>query len=521
MKFTQVKEVNGVDTTVSLFNIQEGQDTVDAAKDSAISIILGYTKTYELLHKQLWRKNRVALGSYTTTINGREAKPILFYNIKSASTQPYDRDHPSDNMGLNQLFMGQSPYDTYNGDPGDGIYHDDCLIQPKIQDDDAGLFQYNDMTGWYVYDYVDNGEGDSVETTTFYPEFDNEGTRLINDVTVTSETISTIVYKTVHIYYSDGTVLDIELTTRIFPPDDPTYGTNEQYDGWFDVSGAIAAHGEVVYEEDNIPRYMPRGLDFSLGWVITVSRTGKLFVFADGTAIQLVPPSRWTTEQDGAVTEWFVQGGVQFVPMVYTDTGDLVINHIDFVENWDEMFELYVHEDSYWYTPVIKIVIIVIAFIIAYFSSGSLSQVSQELFVMASTIGAIGGVSGNKMFQLIGLVGSIYGMLANGVAQEAAKQAIAQGLSERTAQQIATEAVMEMSFQSAFSSFTSQMGLGNLVEMANSVFGVINVLTMQTQEISQEQIKQAEEKTNTSEDQQYENNEYILKIMRIGELKSV
>ncbi|MEE3777357.1 hypothetical protein V2I28_07710, partial [Campylobacter sp. CX2-4080-23] len=49
------------------------------------------------------------------------------YDIKSGSVAPYSYDNWLD-LGLNQYFMGQSPYHWYNGDPGDGIYHDKCEI---------------------------------------------------------------------------------------------------------------------------------------------------------------------------------------------------------------------------------------------------------------------------------------------------------------------------------------------------------------------------------------------------------
>ena len=51
------------------------------------------------------------------------------YNIKSPSKMPYDRNDYN-NLGLNQYFAGQSPYQYYIGDPGDdnGIYHDKSEI---------------------------------------------------------------------------------------------------------------------------------------------------------------------------------------------------------------------------------------------------------------------------------------------------------------------------------------------------------------------------------------------------------
>lgn len=68
-----------------------------------------------------------------TTLNGYKIYQGDRYDIKSGSKAPYDYDS-SWNLGLNQLFVGQDPYAWYQGDPGDGIYHDDCDIKTLTND---------------------------------------------------------------------------------------------------------------------------------------------------------------------------------------------------------------------------------------------------------------------------------------------------------------------------------------------------------------------------------------------------
>ena len=112
-----------------------------------------YRKTTELLHSQLVRKGRMRRwmptykeGAITfgSLLVGGEKKNITsfnhptygevytteFYDIKSPSKNPYNKDS-HDDLGLNQYFVGQSPYEYYKGDPGDdnGIYHDTSQIR--------------------------------------------------------------------------------------------------------------------------------------------------------------------------------------------------------------------------------------------------------------------------------------------------------------------------------------------------------------------------------------------------------
>lgn len=112
-----------------------------------------YRKTTELLHSQLVRKGRmrkwtpswiqggIVFGSLLvgggrkniTSFNHPtygEVYVTEYYDIKSPSKNPYNKDSKYD-LGLNQYFVGQSPYEYYKGDPGDdkGIYHDKSQIR--------------------------------------------------------------------------------------------------------------------------------------------------------------------------------------------------------------------------------------------------------------------------------------------------------------------------------------------------------------------------------------------------------
>ena len=126
-----------------------GLEYPEQARDILSKRTAAYRKTTELVHTQLVRKGRAEFFdtenlkksdlSFLTNPNYRGElfdHPIYGkvyttgrYNIKSPSKMPYDRNDYN-NLGLNQYFAGQSPYQYYIGDPGgdNGIYHDKSEI---------------------------------------------------------------------------------------------------------------------------------------------------------------------------------------------------------------------------------------------------------------------------------------------------------------------------------------------------------------------------------------------------------
>ena len=126
-----------------------GLEYPEQARDILPKRTAAYRKTTELVHTQLVRKGRAEFFdteilkksdlSFLTNPNYRGElfdHPIYGkvystgrYDIKSPSKMPYNRNDYN-NLGLNQYFVGQSPYQYYIGDPGDdnGIYHDKSEI---------------------------------------------------------------------------------------------------------------------------------------------------------------------------------------------------------------------------------------------------------------------------------------------------------------------------------------------------------------------------------------------------------
>ncbi|EAM0504652.1 hypothetical protein D3I00_07210 [Campylobacter coli] len=114
-------------------------DTGEVYKQWFTYAMIGVNKYVELLHKQLIRKGRSYRQNATHPLYPN-SYIVKKYNIKSASTAPYDK-HSHGNLGLNQFFVGQDPYKPYKGDPSskNGIYHDICEIRTKYN---LGNMQY-------------------------------------------------------------------------------------------------------------------------------------------------------------------------------------------------------------------------------------------------------------------------------------------------------------------------------------------------------------------------------------------
>ena len=96
-----------------------GKPYVEQKKDLLLARNKSLNKMVELLHKQLIRKGRLTHRSsnfYHPTLRAN-VYYTRAYDIKSESKAPYDYyDHY--NLGLNQFFVNQSPYNWYDGDPG-------------------------------------------------------------------------------------------------------------------------------------------------------------------------------------------------------------------------------------------------------------------------------------------------------------------------------------------------------------------------------------------------------------------
>lgn len=114
-------------------------DTGEVYKQWFTYAMIGVNKYVELLHKQLIRKGRSQIQNINHPLF-KNSYIVKKYNIKSASTAPYDK-HSHGNLGLNQFFVGQDPYKPYKGDPSskNGIYHDICEIRTKYN---LGSMQY-------------------------------------------------------------------------------------------------------------------------------------------------------------------------------------------------------------------------------------------------------------------------------------------------------------------------------------------------------------------------------------------
>ncbi|ANE34340.1 putative membrane protein [Campylobacter hyointestinalis subsp. lawsonii CCUG 27631] len=105
-----------------------GEPYVEQLKKLLLARNKSLKKMVELLHLQLVRKGRARgyIRFYHPTL-----KVNLYYydnyDIKSPDPSPYNyNSHYA--LGLNQYFVGQSPYKYYQGNLKDGIYHDDCEI---------------------------------------------------------------------------------------------------------------------------------------------------------------------------------------------------------------------------------------------------------------------------------------------------------------------------------------------------------------------------------------------------------
>jgi len=473
-------------------------------KTAVISTLVTYGKLYELLHKQLWRKGRVRLVDSVINHEGRDAKAIRLWNIKSPDPSAYDHD-AHDALGLNQLFMGQSPYDVYDGNLKDGIYHDDCYIQPKKSD-----LPTVPRMGWWIdhngtFPRTDKWNREVISNVTVYEKFKTVHHDAVEDDPDTEEDESADAYDEevsegwfYTVSYTNGSEAEYQVQSYTVESDGdggestvvtphsavytdlsvpPVNGEDRDICIQAVELPNMNGHGSLVHEETTSIRVMPRGWTGGVWDFIATEAEALIRVYTDGTAIEITSALQYTSTHDGTDTLYNVPGTLAYLPLVYLDTGDLVQNRVDFIENWDAEFELYVHEDSYWYTPIIQIVIIVVMMVVSLVSTGWLSHTAltvgkEAMALMAGFISGIGAVSGNKMMQMFGALLSFATTTWIEAANETYVKAMEQGFSSRTAMQITSEA----SFGTLFAEYVSNIGLSNLASIGSSVFGMYGIL---------------------------------------------
>ena len=456
---------------IRVFELQNG-DVPGSFKKAVLSALIGYKKMYELLHKQLWDKDRLQeSGGYTNydnsgnvidytpgfdrvvlvdaeiTLNNRPAKPIDHWNIQSWSINPYSKTDLYA-LGLNQLFMGQSPYDKYEGDPKDGIYHDICWVQPKKE----SVQKYN------IYKWVCEGVGEwmerdywgVVQVTNVYTY---EKTHEEEDEDGNTTTVSDGYYCVVE--YPDGSSEETSIGDEEIPVSYIDSGVD-----WIYVPNLESVHGNIIYQTEDSE------LVYILGLVSKYAPC-KTVVYEDGSAYKYVTEIEYIVEADEGSMVYTGGGYQRFLPLVYTDTGDLVQNRVDFVDSWDEQFELYVHEDGYWYSGLIQIAVVVVSVVVAIYTGLGVAG------VLGAFISSVGAMSGNKIFQIIGAALTLGATLASEGSKVIAQEAMAKGLSERTANQIAMEATLK----ETFGALLSGAGLGNLSKIGSNAFSLYSAAT--------------------------------------------
>lgn len=345
-------------------------DVVGGVRRALLNQAYSYGKIKELLHTQLVRKKRAVFGAVLDdplirSTFGSAVVPLQFYNIKSSSTRPYHRDYAND-LGLNQLFMGQNPYKPYVGNPKDGIYHDTCMIMPKSKK-------------------LSSADGSCTTVRTF-------------DVVLTFRDADMVSYSIDRVVLTRGRVTHDAQGVGHYP--EPTYVENQFYYR-FAIDIATAQDGEyTVYS----------WTDRVTGEVFSVRRKTALSAaeaHVTGTSVEIVPTDDAFAVYGsyvGDVGEYHIfdkgfaikqrnffattygressrfrarSGVVQLMVYVYPLYRDdplrspILESNRDFVLHWDEYFELFVEEDEEWWSFWIEPVLILAAIVATVYTLGS------------------------------------------------------------------------------------------------------------------------------------------------------
>ena len=224
---------------------------------------------------------------------------------------------------------------------------------------------------------------------------------------------------------------------------------------------SFSEHGALMYEQ-----VMPNN---SLWNMTQQARDGWIRVYADGTVLEYVPLA---VDNMGDGMYYDVPAHYKILPMMYTDSGDLAMDRVEFVEKWNDYFELIVHEDSEWWQSFVKPIAAIISLAIA-INTGLYFGVDTLMFNVAVAGGitsAIGILSDNTTLSLIGgvLIGyvGLEKMLTDGYMQSLMQSGVFPDRAEIL--------LSNASFTDLFKGFISNAGLENWANIGSNAFSLYN-----------------------------------------------
>ena len=399
----------------------------DVAKDMSASILtsaFGYAKLYELLHKQLWRKGRCVLSEVRIANNDKTYGVINYYDLKGDSTLPYDYNDRN-RLGLNHLFAGQSPHQNFIGstDPEDGGIQGD-EVRMNYQGNVRELLQKVMVNQEEVYLSNSRFETEDEIRISLGYKYYSDGTLRIASTEVATDGV--LVKLNNYAFKYDESVHEVmpyvtSQEERLYPnyryvkSQSVVASTYEDGDGgtsysYFSILNqyellrqCVLKHGQRVKAQTE-----EEELNDNIGIVATNHKYGasvsvekiyigrfsntikqmSYWIFADGNAYSFnVGHYYKTVESDGEGGSYervhVSNGMLRSHILVDLSNGRTVLNMIEFVDNYNNLFKIHVKvdDDLPWWKEVL---VIVVSVVVAYFTVGT------GLAVMGAFIGAIG-----------------------------------------------------------------------------------------------------------------------------------
>ncbi|EQB5520096.1 hypothetical protein ACYQE6_000278 [Campylobacter coli] len=499
-------------------------DTGEVYKQWFTYAMIGVNKYVELLHKQLIRKGRSYRQNATHPLYPN-SYIVKKYNIKSASTAPYDK-HSHGNLGLNQFFVGQDPYKPYKGDPSskNGIYHDICEIRTKYN---LGNMQYyygfpNNLTLLFEKEkaWKYNGKGFFyIDEKINFKDILNKALEninyemLINDIEVVifSQTIqknNEWIYPSIDdIKIPNIKVENIEFKPLIGKPyKKPCVDVEKFYNDFKELNKNIFRIEKVeitykIYEKAQKTRESDSGKTY---YALTIKKVSFFEVF---NSIKENYKCKYATPlcfYNGFNLVCYEEPYVAFSSLnnaslgkkdtsvtpsiypLYRKSSNLPYGRRDrWFALWDSFYYLYVYEKSSkgilsFLAPIVTIVLAVATWWIGGQGAwlGTLIGVSESVaagITLGISLGlAIGSLTGNKTFSILNAVWGLVNFLG---AWGANNWNLAADFTKNTAQ-IAQE----------MTTFESALNIaGNLLSGASKIFDVVQSITANTPDMINEQ----------------------------------
>lgn len=425
----------------NLLSYKPNGDYFNQTKNLLFLRTISCNRLVELLHKQLIRKNR-AKKEYYNHPTKNKVYIVKIYNIKSPATRPYNRNI-NEALGLNQFFVGQSPYKNYNGSISDGIYHDTVEIQSRNANSNnlhskewlASSYAISTNNNYIIFHHQNLGVNYALLTkatiTTSYIEYKNKEDILRAKLIFNLTANLTIYNNFVKQKEEDTLIIEKEEDTQLGADNKVTLDT---YINPLEEFYNIEVLSNVLNTNVNLKLKNELYKDIRIKTISLSPKLSNPYLYDNKKGIAIVGMNKDSKIELGVntYTAYLADGRIVFIGKIFEEAFDKYVFKINvyetfnnndmpirgsfkFVKDWNTTYRLYVSEDTELWQNLVAPVVLFVAIVITVYSWGTttplLVSIGTTIAGLGTVVTVVGIAAENKKLikigKILGVVGSV------------------------------------------------------------------------------------------------------------------